>query len=917
MKRTPIEAWLLTPIALALATCATFAPRPALAQTAQAADTAGATAQAAQTVTVTGIRSSLNRARNEKKDSTQFVDAIFAEDIGKLPDTNVAESLARVSGVQLSQGIGGEGTSITIRGSRDNVVLLNGRQVIDVAGRGGQGLDTLGSTSYGILSIIPSELIYSLKVTKLPGADEIEGGLGGTVNIVTARPLDLKRTVMAGSLEGGYRRYGNTGNRKVSLLYSTLNEDSTFGVLANVVHTKLEVREDSFSSFLGYQPLTAGFNTGNTTGVRADPNGDGVFGSRIADLRYQTLEEERERLGLTTTLQWRPSAAVELLADVSYMKTTVGRDRSWLAVPISGSGADWRAVTMTPDEYIVGGTQLTRLTTNYERMELSTDLGSAALAASWQGERTRLSGEVAYSRSRGRMNQWAGVLTTVNRQTVSFDYAGGDIPSVSISATDLGAPATFIWTNVQENRRPSEASDKALRLDLEHEVGWGPLTSLQMGARFNETYFDFQPSNNSVTSTPGATTPGFNTPATQTPGLLSTFSAPNFLGGANVPATFLTPSVALTANGCRTFDANYNAAQRALCTPDTPTALAVSTVTEKFGAGYLKANFNARLGTARLEGNAGVRYVKTDLESEGFTRYVRGGVGTLARNAVSDSRTDVLPSVVAKLTLPNGLVLRAGAAQVIARPATSLLNSSFTINETTSATGATVFSASGGNPKLKPYEVNQVDLAGEFYFGRNNFAAVNLFYKDVNTYFVRETRPEVVEGVNGNQPINVTRTNNAFDAKVKGIELVLQQEFDFLPAAFKGLGAQISYSRIESETPTVDPTTRTTLPLPGLSKNNANIVLFYETPSFGVRAALTTRDRYFDSIGTNQAGVYYDKYSSLSLSAWVDVAKGIKLRFSGSNLTNEPVRIFAGQPEYVKQHSLASAIYALSLSARF
>lgn len=911
MKRTPIEAWLLTPIALALASLA------AQAQTPQPAAPADAASQAEQTVTVTGIRTSIFRARNEKRDSAQFVDAVFAEDIGKLPDTNVAESLARISGVQLSQGIGGEGTSITIRGSRDNVTLLNGRQIIDVAGRGGQGLDTLGSSSYGILSIIPSELIYSLRVTKLPGADEIEGGLGGTVNILTARPLDLKRTVIAGSIEGGHRTYGSTASQKASLLYSTLNDARTFGALANVVHSKLSVREDSFSSFLGYQSLTSGFNTGNTTGVRADPNGDGVFGSRIADLRYQTLQEERERLGLNATLQWRPTQSIDLVADVSYMKTDVDRDRNWLAVPVSGTGADWRAVTMSPDEYIVGGTQITRLTTNYERMQLSTTLGSGAVGGSWQGERTKVSGEIAFSESKGQMNQWAGVLTTQNRFDVTFAYAGRDIPTVAIPAANLNSPGTFIWTNVQENRRPSKSSDKAARLDLEHDVGLGLLTSIQAGARLNETYFDFQPSNNSITSTPGSTTPGFNTPATQTPDLISTFSVPNFLDGAAVPSTFLAPTAALTARGCRTFDSVFNAAQRALCAPDTPTPLAVSTVTEQSKAAYLKANFDTRLGTARLQGNVGVRYVKSDLVSEGFTRFVRNGVGVNARNAVTDDRTDVLPSLVAKLSLPDGIVFRAGAAKVIARPSTSLLNSSFTISESTSSTGEAVFSASGGNAKLQPYEVNQVDLAAELYHGRNNLAAVNLFYKDVNTYFVRQTRPEVVEGVNGNQPINVTRTNNAFGAKIKGIELVLQQEFGFLHPALEGLGAQISYSRIDSETPTVDPTTRQTLPLPGLSKNNANVVLFYETSRFGVRTALTTRDRYFDSIGSNQAGVFYDKYSSLSLSAWVQLAKGVKLQFSGSNLTDEPVRIFAGQPEYVKQHSLAGAIYALSLSARF
>lgn len=869
-----------------------------------------------ETVVVTGIRSSLTRASTAKRDATQFVDAVFAEDIGKLPDTNVAESLARISGVQLSQGVGGEGTSITIRGSRDNVVLLNGRQIIDVAGRGGQGQDTLGTSSYGILSIIPSELIQGLKVTKLPGADEIEGGLGGTVNIQTHRPLDLKKSVIAGSVEGGLRKFGRTDNVRTSLLYSDLSADRRFGALANIVYSKGEVREDNFSSFTGYQSLPASFNTGNTTGVKSDPNGDGVAGSKIADLRYQSLREERERMGLSTTLQWRPVQAMDLFADLSYMKTKVDRSRNWLGVPLSNAGADWKAVTMSSDEYIVGGTETTRLTASYERMLLDTSLFASAIGGSWQGDGFKVSGEIDVSRSRGQMNQWAGVLTTVDRYDVSFDYAGGTIPSVNIPTIDLKNPATFIWTNNQDNRRPSSSGDKAARLDLEHDLDLGWLTSMQVGARVNETTYDFRPSNNSVSSTPGVNA-GFNAPASQTGSLVSLFSVPNFVNGANVPREFMTANANLATNGCRSFDAFYSEAQKLLCAPTVETPLAVSSVTEQMNAAYVKANFETRALGGRLEGNFGARYVQTDLKSSGFTRYSKNGVNTFTSNEVSNKRNDFLPSVVAKLSLPDGLVFRAGAAQVIARPATSLLNSSFTISESTNSAGQTVYSASGGNPNLKPYEVSQIDLAAEFYHGKTNFAAVNLFYKDVNTYFVTQTLPEIVDGVNGNQPINVTRTTNAFGAKIKGIELVVQQDFGFVSPALKNFGAMVSYSRIASETPTIDPTTKLTLPLPGLAKSNGNFVLYYETSDYGVRAALTQRGSFFDSIGANQAGIYYDKYSSLAISGWANLTKNVKLTLSGSNLADEPVRIYAGKPQYLKQLSFGGAIYALNLSAKF
>jgi outer membrane receptor protein involved in Fe transport len=163
----------LGPIWLA-GTCLVALAAPAVAQEAPPADTANETLTPEQEIVVTGVRQSLDKARAIKRDSTQFVDAIVASDIGSLPDTNVAESLARVSGVQLDRGIG-EGTSIAIRGLRQNVTLYNGRELFDPTGRGGSGIDELGGSTYGLLALIPSELVASLQVTKLAGSDQIAG----------------------------------------------------------------------------------------------------------------------------------------------------------------------------------------------------------------------------------------------------------------------------------------------------------------------------------------------------------------------------------------------------------------------------------------------------------------------------------------------------------------------------------------------------------------------------------------------------------------------------------------------------------------------------------------------------------------------------------------------------------------------
>ncbi len=168
---------------IALGTCL-LAPVLATAQDAPAPSTTEQQAQTLDAVSVVGIRGSLEASRDLKRDSAQIVDAIVADDIGKLPDTNVAESLGRVAGVQLERGMG-EGSDILVRGLKENVLLYNGRQIVDATGRGGNGLDQLATSTYGLLSLVPSELISRLEVTKLAGADQLSGGLGGIVDIHT------------------------------------------------------------------------------------------------------------------------------------------------------------------------------------------------------------------------------------------------------------------------------------------------------------------------------------------------------------------------------------------------------------------------------------------------------------------------------------------------------------------------------------------------------------------------------------------------------------------------------------------------------------------------------------------------------------------------------------------------------------
>jgi len=230
-------------------------------------------------IEITGIRQSLESALNAKRNATQIVDAIVAEDIGKLPDRNVAESLARVSGVQVDRGIG-EGTGISVRGLRQNVTLFNGREIVDSTVRGGVGLDQLGSSTYGLLGLVPSELISSLEVTKLAGADQLSGGIGGIVDIRSRLPLDgpAARTRQLAGKVGVTRDQlpGKTG-KELFLLGAAKFADNTLGVLVSFSAEDRELGQQGLDTFSGYRSYVDGGIT--------------RFGNQ--DARLQDLQESR------------------------------------------------------------------------------------------------------------------------------------------------------------------------------------------------------------------------------------------------------------------------------------------------------------------------------------------------------------------------------------------------------------------------------------------------------------------------------------------------------------------------------------------------------------------------------------------------------------------------------------------------
>jgi len=848
-------------------------------------------------IVVTGIRQSLEAARDIKRNSTQFVDAIVADDIGKLPDVNVAESLARVSGVQVERGIG-EGTDVSIRGLRENVILYNGRQILDATGRGGNGLDQLGGSTYGLLALVPSDLISRLAVTKLAGADQIAGALGGLVDIETRLPLaGADGTTVSASGAATYDELAEKAGFELFGLASTRLADDTLGVLLTASYTKRFVAQQGLDTFSGYTR----FNDATVTPARAR------FGH--ADVRAQDIQETREKLGLSGVVQWQPSDGIEVVADTFYSKLTSERDRFWLSFNPTVGLTNAR---YSDNDILLSGRSAGAVLTNTEFADIESEVWSSALKGKFQlSDLVRTSAEVSWGRSEASYDQRYFRLQPVAGITpvVDFDLTAGDFGSYSVSGIDLTNPAQLRFTILFDNLFRSRTDNLALRNDWTFDLGPSFLRTVEMGARYQELDTVQDPLRADIRPAGGIA-------ATMLGEFTRPYANPDFLpnGFGQLPRAYLAANRA-TLTGCSAFTAFPAVSQNAQCLNPAGNVNALSStfrIKERFLDAYGKLNFEGRIGSGELSGNVGVRFVRRDLDSTGNLIAASGA----ATPTVFERRDEeFLPSGVLKLSFDDRLILRLGAAKVVAFPNTEDLNNGVVLNnnalfengvQTQPGTG------SGGAPNLDPFKANQLDASVEWYFGPEALLSAGLFYKDVSTFIIQRQSPESYGGVN----FLINRKVNGDSAEVKGVEVLAQVPFTFLPGPLDGLGVVATYSYIDSKTPIRDVSGRT-LTFPGLSKNNVNLIGFYEKGPVSLRVAYNWRDDFLVGLSAAATGIYNDAFADLSATFRYDLTKALSLTLEGNNLLNSQQRTYDGVSEALRTNVVFGRVYKATLSVRF
>lgn len=871
-------------------TAAAAAQTPPVA-TSNPADSATASPNPQNEIVVTGIRRSLQQARDLKRNATQFVDAIVADDIGKLPDRNVAESLQRVSGVQVDRGIA-EGTSVSIRGLRQNVFLFNGREILDATGRGGTGLDQLGTSTYGLLALVPSELISRLEVTKLAGADQIAGALGGIVDIQTRMPLDgPSQIAVKGGLtyddlpkKAGYELFGMASHR---------SEDGNFGALLAVAYDKRDLSQQGLDTFSGYTRFI-------------DPTGTARFGN--SDARPEEIEENRRRFGIDGALQWRPAPGIELSADSFYSKLFSDRDRYWLSfTPTSGLSN----ATYSSNNILLSGTAKGPVLTNTEFATTRADVWSSALRGKFDvGGGIKGSAELSYDRSTSSYHQlyWRLQPIASITPTVNFDFTKGDLGSYTISGIDLTDPAQLRMTILFDNDYRAKSTGKTARTDWTADLGQGFLRMFEVGARYNDVDSVQNPLRVDIR-------PAGGIPATQLSKYLTLYSNPDFAQGefAGLPRTYLAANSAFT--GCAAMTDFPVISQNIQCLEPAQNTNAYSStfeIKERFLEGYAKLDFDQAFGAAELTGNVGLRYVHRSMDSIGN---LINAAGNPTPTTFHRNDNEWLPSAVAKLQVNRDLIFRLGAAQVVAFPNTADLNNGVTlfnnavfVNGVQTAPGT----GNGGAPNLDPFKAKQVDASAEYYFAHQGLVSLGLFYKDISSFIVQRQSAESYGGVD----YLINRKVNGAGATVKGAEGLIQLPLSVFTKALGGFGVVATYSYIDSSTPIRDVAGRI-LPFPGLSKNNANIIGYYEKGPFSLRVAYNWRSAYLVSLSAANTGIYNDAYTDLSATLRYDFTKNISLTLEANNILDEKQRTYDGAEEGLRTNLFFGRLYRASVSVKF
>jgi iron complex outermembrane receptor protein len=829
-----------------------------------------------ETITVVGIAEALRAAVEVKRESDAIVDAIVAEDVGKLPDKNLAEAVQRVPGVVINREFG-EGERVSLRGVAPTLVrtTVNGH---NVAVADWFVLEQLAATRSFNYLLLPSEMIGLLKVYKSPTADIDEGGIGGTINVETRKPLDLDSFSFTGSLQNAYTENSDSNDPNGSALFSWKNRAENFGFLFSGVYQKRDIRRD------GVEVL--GYFTDPTTGLQVPS----LIGSAL-------FQQERERRAFNAEMQFRPSDRLEVRINGLHSRFEADNINqnylAWGSQALGGGGT-------LSDVVVEGGTAVAGTISSRNGGTEGRGVVFDAIDRFAFAETSYVDFDATYKAGDNWLVHFDTGYTQAQGDTeaqpfvefgapAAFRYdLRGSTPQVRFLNVDPEDPNHLEFDFASLHNITNDDDEFYTYLDAETFLNLNSLQSLKFGVKYtdHERQTDFQ----------ATTYGGFFLPLLAT-GCNGRACTPADFAGGRTPGDFLSGIGAPgTLDSYWSVDrgrvesilfGSFNGAR-------IPLPSEVFSVKEETYGGFVMAKLGGSGG--KWHGNVGLRAVVTDQESTGNVVSSAGEIsnafGNFTRVTVGRSYTDYLPSLNFSFDLADDLVLRLAAARTVARPDYTDVAPRVTLNE-----GA--LTGQGGDPDVDPFRANQADVSLEWYRGKDSILSAAVFYKDIESFIT--DRPvqqrHLIQTNNPNtslcQPsftpefanrysclFTINQRANGGGGTVKGLELNLLQP---LGAGF-GVQANYTYSDAAADDPELE--------IPGNSEHSGNLVAFYENRRFAGRLAYSYRSKFFVTFDRSTR-LNQEELRSLDASLAFNLFANLSLTLDGVNLTEEEVTQFA------------------------
>jgi len=844
----------------------------AAAEVAQSGDAAAQSEQ--QKVEVRGIRERLKRNLAEKRDAGNVVDTVTAEDVGKFPDKNVADSLQRVPGISVDR-TWGEGRDIFVRGTDKNLNLtqLNGQAV--ASGYWWKNDSQSRGFNYDILA---SELVGSIDVYKSPSADLDEGSIGGLVVVKTRKPFQLKPLVAQVSAEAAYSKLPKKTDPQLSGLLSWTNDQKTFGALVALSSQQRTMRRDGLENFTD----TTKYNIIDQNGA-VTPGAYASWGGGSAIFR-----QDRKRTTGDITLQARPNSSTDLT--LNYMNSDMSMDNSnqnylWEAGGLADSKNNLMVTnpkfitTSDGTKALVGGTVGPVGGVSFEPIFRQSYVKSQVLDldGTYDGDNWKLHGQAGTTKGSGGSdhdrNFWfvGNTRTTFNIAPDTYEVKYQDINPLD--------PTKLVLQNSRDWVRRMETKENYAQADLTLDLNGDFLKSLKFGAKFRDTTVQ----NRRIIGTDGPGNPGWQsfTLADLSTGASPLLSQKAANPGSLTPYAWVDDSLAYS-KGFAMYDKGMVYAEA---------KNEYYRITEKIYATYARADF----AVGQWRGDFGARIVKTDQTSEAYQDL--SGNGNYTLGSVGRSYTDVLPNLNAVYSVDKDLLVRGAVARVMARNTYSDLSASTEVSGTTNA-------ATAGNPLLKPYHANQAEIGAEWYYADASLLSATLFAKKLDTFIYTKSAQENVAGVTR----TVTRPYNANNGEtVNGLELQWQQAFS------SGFGAIVNYTFTDAKTGANAGGQK--LNVVGNSRNQANLTGFYEKDGYSVRLSYNYRSKAYGVLDEGGQDVT-SAYGQWDASASWDITPKVSLYLTAVNIGNAVIRTNTtdGLPVGVYENG---ARYSLGVKAKF